>query len=264
MSQFLVINYLSSSILKGIKRLGLLITGNGVGYNRTYASWADAKFEMIGKNMPQNIPNDGEKYTLTPEATQTPKINSASVFGARPNNSFQFTLLATGQRPMIFAAENLPYGLSIDTNTGIITGKVTEKGDFTTTLIAKNTLGNDKKVVRIKIGDEIALTPPIGWNSWAREIDREKVIASANAMVKSGLNNHGWSYINIDDAWQGLRGGSLNALQPNEKFPKFKEMIDEVHAKGLKIGVYSTPWITSYAGYAGGLLILKMGHFPIL
>lgn len=251
--------------LKGIKRLGLLITDNGVGYNRTFANWADAKFEMIGNNLPQNIPNDSEKYILTPQTAQIPKINSASVFGARPTNSFQFTILATGQRPMTFAAENLPDGLSIDTNAGIIMGKVTEKGNFTTTLIAKNALGIDKKVLQIKIGDEIALTPPIGWNgwnSWAREIDQEKVIASANAMVKSGLSNHGWSYINIDDAWQGLRGGALNALQPNEKFPKFKEMIDEVHAKGLKIGIYSTPWITSYAGYAGGSSNFENGSFP--
>jgi len=109
------------------------------------------------------------------------------------------------------------------------------------------------------------LTPPIGWNgwnSWAREIDKEKVVASAKAMVSMGLSSHGWTYINIDDAWQGQRGGKYNALQPNEKFPEFKKMIDEIHGMGLKLGVYSTPWISSYAGYPGGSSNFENGAYP--
>jgi len=87
-------------------------------------------------------------------------------------------------------------------------------------------------------------------------------LASANAMVKMGLKDHGWNYVNIDDAWQGNRGGKYNALQPNEKFPEFKKLIDEIHGMGLKLGVYSTPWITSYAGYVGGSSNLENGAFP--
>jgi alpha-galactosidase len=126
-------------------------------------------------------------------------------------------------------------------------------------------LGTAKKELRIKISDTIALTPPMGWNgwnSWAREIDKEKVVSSANAMVSSGLANHGWTYINIDDAWQGQRGGQFNAIQPNEKFPDFKGMIDYIHSIGLKVGVYSTPWISSYAGYTGGSSDFESGVYP--
>ncbi|MEI6900338.1 MAG: glycoside hydrolase family 27 protein, partial [Bacteroidota bacterium] len=82
--------------------------------------------------------------------------------------------------------------------------------------------------------------------------DRAKVIASTDAMVKTGLRDHGWSYINIDDSWQGKRGGKLNALQPNEKFPEFKAMVDYIHSLGLKAGIYSTPYISSYGSYVGG------------
>jgi alpha-galactosidase len=71
-------------------------------------------------------------------------------------------------------------------------------------------------------------------------------------MVDSGLINHGWTYINIDDTWQGQRGGEFNAIQPNKKFPDMGGLCDYVHSLGLKIGIYSTPWITSYAGYIGG------------
>jgi alpha-galactosidase len=209
---------------------------------------------MIGNNMPGHLPNDGKKYILTPPPPKTPQINSAKVFGARPGHPFLYTVAATGERPMQFAAENLPAGLTLDSRTGIITGTVQQKGIYAITLIAKNKLGEAKSILTAKIGDTIALTPPIGWNgfnAWGGEMDREKVMASAKAMVEKGLINYGWTYINIDDEWQGVRGGKLNALQPNEKFPHFKEMVDEIHALGLKAGLYSTPYISSYAGFPG-------------
>jgi len=55
-------------------------------------------------------------------------------------------------------------------------------------------------------------------------------------MVDSGLINHGWTYINIDDTWQGARGGEFNAIQPNKKFPDMKELGDYVHSLALKSG----------------------------
>lgn len=250
--------------LKGIKRLGLLVTNNEE-ISRNYSDWADAKFTMAGSALPGNIPNSDEKYILTPPSAKTPQINSPKVFGAKPGNPFLFTVVASGEKPMQFAVDNLPKGLSIDSKTGIITGKVSERGIYHTKMKAKNKYGENVKELLIKIGDTISLTPPIGWNgwnSWARDIDKEKVIASANAMVKMGLSDHGWTYINIDDAWQGQRTGKNHALQPNEKFPAFKEMIDEIHSKGLKLGVYSTPWISSYAGYAGGSSNFENGDYP--
>ncbi|RDB05837.1 NPCBM/NEW2 domain-containing protein [Runella aurantiaca] len=241
--------------LDGVQRLGLLVKVNDEGRTKVYSNWADAQLVMLDKHLPKNIPNTDERYILTPPTAKYPKINSAKVFGATPNNPFLYTIAATGDRPMSFSAKGLPKGLSLDEKTGIITGKVLKKGTYTATLKAKNALGEATKELKIKIGDTIALTPPIGWNgwnSWARNIDQQKVIASAEAMVKMGLNQHGWTYINIDDAWQGKRGGKFNAIQPNDKFPKFTEMVDYIHGLGLKVGVYSTPMITSYAGYIGG------------
>nr|WP_299417796.1 NPCBM/NEW2 domain-containing protein [uncultured Emticicia sp.] len=241
--------------LTGIKRLGLLVTIEEKGFNRSYSNWAEAKFEMKDDFIPKNTPNVDEKYILTPPPDKKPKINSPKLFGASPNNPFLYTIAATGERPMSFMVKNLPQGLSVDSKTGRIVGKVAKKGTYLSSITAKNAFGEAKKELKIIIGDTIALTPPIGWNgwnSWARNIDREKVIASADAMVKMGLNQHGWTYINIDDAWQGQRGGTFNAIQPNEKFPNFKAMADYIHGLGLKLGVYSTPMITSYAGYIGG------------
>jgi alpha-galactosidase len=95
----------------------------------------------------------------------------------------------------------------------------------------------------------------MGWNSWnhyASRVTADIVLANAKGMADSGLINYGWTYLNIDDAWQGKRGGPFNGIQGNEKFPDMKGLCDAVHALGLKIGIYSTPWTTSYATHIGG------------
>lgn len=243
--------------LSGIKQLGLLVTDpvGGINNKKTYCDWADAKLEMVGDSLPKYVSNNDEKYILTPAPKETPKINGPKIFGATPGNPFLYTIAATGNRPIRFSAEKLPAGLVLDPETGIITGEIRKRGSYTATLKAENELGHSKTELKIVIGDTIALTPPMGWNgwnSWEAHIDRAKVIASTDAMVKTGLRDHGWSYINIDDSWQGKRGGKLNALQPNEKFPEIKQMVDYIHSLGLKAGIYSTPYISSYGSYVGG------------
>lgn len=251
--------------LKGIQRMGLLVTGRGSGYPKNLGNWADPKITLTKGFIPEKIPNAGKRYILTPPSSPKPRINSPALFGATPGNPVFYTIFASGQKPMEFDASNLPNSLTIDKKTGIITGKINQRGNYKVTLQAKNALGIAKKTLEIKIGDTISLTPPIGWNgwnSWARLIDQEKVMASAKAMVNKGLRDHGWAYINIDDAWQGSRGGKYNGIQANEKFPSFAAMVDSVHSMGLKVGLYSSPHITTYAGYVGGSSPIPTGILP--
>ncbi len=193
---------------------------------------------------------------LTPPSPKTPLIHGPKIFGVRPGSPFLYTIPATGDRPMTFSADGLPAGLKLDETNGRITGALGQAGTFQVTLRAKNSLGAADRAFKIVVGDDIALTPPMGWNSWncwGGGINQEKVLHSAHAMVKAGLDQHGWTYVNIDDGWQGARGGELNAIQPNPKaFPDIKGMVDEIHGMGLKAGIYSTPWVTSYAGHVGG------------
>jgi alpha-galactosidase len=191
----------------------------------------------------------------TPPAPHTPRVNGPAIYGVTPGHPFLYHIPATGDRPMEFAADALPAGLILDPKTGNITGSVKDAGSFDVTLHAKNALGEDNKAFRIVAGDTISLTPAMGWNSWnhyAGRITQEIVIQNARAMVDSGLIDHGWSYVNIDDTWQGKRGGDFHGLQGNDKFPEIKGMCDQIHAMGLKFGLYSTPWVTSYAGFPGG------------
>ena len=192
---------------------------------------------------------------LTPPESPTPRINGPSVFGVRPGSPVLYTIPATGQRPVQFSVDGLPDGLTVDSGTGQITGTLARKGEYPLVLRAKNSLGAAQKKFRIIVGDRICLTPPLGWNSWncwAAAVDQDKVLRSARAMVNSRLIHHGWTYINIDDTWQGTRGGPSQAIQGNEKFPDMKKLCDDVHKMGLKMGIYSTPWITSYAKFCGG------------
>ncbi|HSU30012.1 MAG TPA: glycoside hydrolase family 27 protein [Bryobacteraceae bacterium] len=99
----------------------------------------------------------------------------------------------------------------------------------------------------------LAKTPPMGWNSWnyfADKVDDRAVRAMAEAMVANGMKNAGYRYINIDDTWQGERDASGH-IQANRKFPDMKGLVDYVHSKGLKIGIYSSPGPTTCGGYEG-------------
>ena len=242
--------------LKGIRQLGLLVTDTvgGVGNKRTIGNWADARLTMVEGHLPRPVDNQGERYILTPPPKNEPAIHSPLVFGVTPGNPFFYTIAASGRRPMEFSADGLPKELTVNPSSGIITGKISQKGEYKVILKARNEYGEASEQLTIKAGDTIALTPPLGWNgwnAWARSLDRGKVMASARAMKEKGLLNYGWSYVNIDDTWQGKRGGPFNAIQPNEKFPDFQQMVDSIHGMGFRMGLYSTPYMASYAGYPG-------------
>jgi alpha-galactosidase len=243
--------------VSGRETLVLITADSGNSVSLALGDWVDAKFTVEG-DQPKSVTVpalDEAAVILTPAAPATPRINGARVFGVRPGNPFYFQIPATGERPMKFAADGLPFGLALDAATGLITGKIAAAGMHTVTLHATNARGTDVKPLRIEVGERISLTPAMGWNSWncwGTSVDQEKVLASAHAMVARGLVEHGWSYVNIDDTWQGQRPGPAHALQANEKFPDLKKFCDDLHALGLKAGIYSTPWITSYANFPGG------------
>jgi alpha-galactosidase len=98
-----------------------------------------------------------------------------------------------------------------------------------------------------------APTPPMGWNSWnhfACEVSDAVVRAQADAMVTSGMKSVGYTYILIDDCWQGTRDAGGH-IRPNAKFPNINALSDYVHGKGLKIGIYSSPGPKTCGGYEG-------------
>jgi len=184
----------------------------------------------------------------------TPRINPPRITGGTPGRPFLFRIPASGEGPLKFAANNLPSGLRLDPNTGIISGAIGQAGRTDVGVTVTNARGRATSTLTIVGGpDALVLTPPLGWNSWnvwGGSVDDAKVRAAADAMVSSGLAAHGYQFINIDDGWEGQRD-AYGVLQPNQKFPDMKALADYVHSKGLKIGIYSSPGPRTCQGLAG-------------
>ncbi len=194
-------------------------------------------------------------YILTPKEKEVPQIHNAKIVGGKPNVPFLFTVAATGARPMNFQITGLPKGLSFNAANGLVTGMVANAGKYTIKITATNKLGKDEKLVDLVIGNnKVVITPPMGWNSWncwGLSVSDQRVKSSANAMVSSGLANHGWNYINIDDGWEAPARAANGNILPNEKFPDMKGLGDYLHSKGFKFGIYSSPGSTTCGGFLG-------------
>lgn len=105
--------------------------------------------------------------------------------------------------------------------------------------------------------ENLAQTPQMGWSSWNKfqgNINEDIIKGIADAMVSSGLRDAGYTYINIDDCWHGQRDAD-GFIQPDPKhFPSgMKALADYVHARGLKLGIYSDAGTETCAGRPGSL-----------
>ena len=103
----------------------------------------------------------------------------------------------------------------------------------------------------------LALTPPMGWNSWntfQTNISEQLVKDIADVMVSSGMKDAGYTYIVLDDGWMAMQRDSVtgNLVPDPKKFPNgMKALVDYVHSKGLKFGLYNCAGTKTCAGYPG-------------
>ncbi len=191
------------------------------------------------------------RYTEIAKATPfegAPKINLPDCYAASPNKPILLRIPVIGSRPITYKAENLPAGLTLDN--GIIKGEVKEEGVYNITIIAENSHGKATKNLSLEIKkDTVLLTPLMGftsWNAFDFRVSQEKMEMAAEKIANLGINEYGYSYINIDSGWQGEYGGKFDAIQPNEKFSDIKGFVDKMHALGFKCGIYSTPMLYAF------------------
>jgi alpha-galactosidase len=240
--------------LKGIQKLALYVS-DGDDYNYyDHSDWLEAYIEFRNDPPVAVEPPVQEPYILTPPVSEQPRINGSSVFGATPGRPFLFKIPVTGKKPVVYSADKLPSTLKLDASTGIITGIAPEKGEFIVNITVKNEIGESSKGFRIITGQGLALTPPMGWNSWncwGLSVDDQKVRAAADAFISSGLADHGWTYINIDDGWEAPERTAKGEILTNEKFPDMKATSDYVHSQGLRLGIYSSPGPLTCGGFLG-------------
>ncbi|MCX6328958.1 MAG: NPCBM/NEW2 domain-containing protein [Bacteroidia bacterium] len=251
--------------LNKVKILSLIVRDAGDGIDYDHADWAEASFtttEKIKATGPREVITE-PKIILTPKPGIQPRINGAKIFGVRPGSAFLFTIPATGEKPLKYEVLNLPEGLVCNAATGQITGVIKEPGDYLATFRVTNKSGSAERQFKIVCGSELALTPHMGWNSWyvwENHVTDSIMRKAAAAMVSSGMIDHGYMYVNIDDCWsikQTSKDSSLlgeprdknGMINSNKRFPDMKSMTDYIHSLGLKAGIYTSPGPRTCAGH---------------
>ncbi|MBI5851583.1 MAG: NPCBM/NEW2 domain-containing protein [Planctomycetes bacterium] len=251
--------------LRAMTRLLLQVGDAGDGIDFDHADWAEARLRFTGATPRAIAPPQEAAVILTPPPPSAPRIHGPKVLGCRPGNPFLHRIPATGERPMRFVAEGLPDTLRLDASTGIVSGTAPPRGTHRVVFVAGNDHGEDRRALRIESGDAICLTPPMGWNHWYAHYDRitdEMVRQAADAMVRSGMADVGYQYVNIDDCWMnaashrdpqrvGPARDERGAILPNARFPDMSALTAHIHSLGLKAGIYTSPGPRTCAGFTG-------------
>lgn len=237
--------------LKDARWLLLLVTADQDRGNCDASNWAEAhlvvKPGLSDDQKPVAVKlKDIEPDLYMGKAPDAPFIASPMVVGTTPGNEFLYRIGVQGKCPFKYIVKGLPRGLKLNKKKGLITGKVKKAGEYSVTITAENDCGEDTKTLLIRAGEKmLAQTPPMGWNSWNAwgiKIKAEHVLQTKEALLKSGLADLGYLYINVDDGWQGPKRDKKGVLPPSKEFGgSFKELADELHKDGLKLGIYSSP-----------------------
>ena len=256
--------------LNGATRLTLAVIDANDGTGSDTANWGGPLITMVAgaQDKPAVLaPSVEAAPPIASSRTIVPMLNYPRITGATPGKPFLFTIPASGEEPLTFAAKNLPAGLTLDAKTGIITGALKQAGRTPVEITVTNSKGKTTGTITIVGGDDaLALTPPLGWNSWnawGNTVTADKTLAAAQGIVKSGLHRQGYTYVNIDDVWEGGnepnpatgRGRNVAGARDangepttNANFPDMKGLVDRIHGLGLKAGLYSSPGPTTCQG----------------
>ncbi|MGH7994742.1 MAG: putative Ig domain-containing protein [Opitutaceae bacterium] len=196
----------------------------------------------------------------TTDADGVPRFNGARIVGVYPNTPLIYSLAVSGKRPVRFSAEDLPRGLALNPQTGVIAGSLTGPGEYRFTAFAKNSLGQAGAAISIVCGGTLALTPPMGWDSYDAFGDsvRESEVMANALWMKDHLQPFGWDTVIVDFRWydrlaEGQPGQNPEGVMIDrygrcipapDRFPSaangagFKALAGRIHALGLKFGIH--------------------------
>jgi hypothetical protein len=205
-----------------------------------------------------------DPYLSIGDAPSAPSINGARIVAVKTDAPFIWTVPATGEKPLKYTAAHLPEGLSIDHATGIITGIAKKNGVYEAKISVSNAKSSAEAIVSFVVGEKLAATPPMGWNSYdcyGDDVTEAEFIANAE-YFKKHLAPYGWDTVIVDFRWYDPD----THLAPNQrqwvdnipfpidqygrlvpsskKFPSaadgigFKALGDKIHAMGLKFGIH--------------------------
>jgi len=189
-----------------------------------------------------------------------PQFHGAGVIGIHPNTPLIYSVPITGEQPISFSAKHLPDKLSLDAQSGIITGSLAKPGQYKFTVVAKNSAGKASTDIKIVSGPTLALTPPMGWNSYDAFGDAvvESEVLSNAQWLKEHLQPFGWDTVIVDFRWYDSKADGVRVqnpegvmldefgrcVPPTNRFPSatgglgFRPLADKIHGMGLKFGIH--------------------------
>jgi len=188
-----------------------------------------------------------------------PRVNGPAIIAVRPGTPLLHALAVSGERPMTFAVENLPPGLTFNPDSGLLTGQLNQPGEHLIAYHAINARGEAHGRLTVRCGQTLAWLPPLGWNSYDAfddAVTEDEVLANAR-WLKEHLQPLGWDTVVVDFRWYDPAAQGLAVRDPNlvmdafgrlqpapNRFPSaadgkgFRPLADQVHALGLKFGIH--------------------------
>ncbi len=128
---------------------------------------------------------------------------------------------------------------------------------FSTGALLAKDRENKPPAEKVPPSNGLALTPPMGWNSWNKfgcDVSDALLRSMADGMVKSGMKDAGYQYLVVDDCWQIKRDENGDIVADVRRFPSgMKAVADYIHSVGLKFGIYSDAGSKTCGGRPGGL-----------
>jgi alpha-galactosidase len=95
----------------------------------------------------------------------------------------------------------------------------------------------------------IAERPYQGWTSFSQQtissnfLTQANMAAQSDALLSSGLQSHGFDYINIDSGWQGSFDANGRPIPNSATFPDIAALVAHIHSNGQKAGIYWIPGV---------------------
>jgi hypothetical protein len=107
----------------------------------------------------------------------------------------------------------------------------------------------------------VAYRPYLGWSSFSQQtvqsgfLTQTNVQAQSDALASSGLQAHGFTYINIDAGWLGNFDPNGRPIPNTALFPDMAALIAHIHQNGQKAGIYWTPGVDRQAVIANSQIL---------
>ena len=194
------------------------------------------------------------------QPSSSPAFNGAHLAGIWPGTPLLFPLAGSGDQPIQFSARHLPAGLALNPTNGVITGQLNDARKYEFKVTARNSSGEATADLTLVAGAQLALTPPMGWNSYdayGDSVVESEVLAKAE-WLKKHLQPYGWDTVIVDFRWydtladgqrvqdpEGVQIDSFGRCVPaTNRFPSaingagFGPLAAKIHALGLKFGIH--------------------------